>query len=70
MELTKPDIIRNIPDGTTLLVGLPEGDSLESWRVRASEINAEEGWRHYTVGHSKFTGQVAITANEPNTQES
>ena len=63
MERTKPEIIRSVPDGSTLLVDLERGDSVDAWRVRASEVNAADGWRHYTIGLNKYSGQVAITAH-------
>ena len=62
--LSKPELIRSVHEGTTLLVGLTMGDSVEAWRVRASELNRIDGYKHYSVELNKFTGQVAITAHE------
>lgn len=63
MENKKTEVIRSVADGTTLLYPLEKGDCIDAWRVRASEINAKDGWRHFTIGLNKYSGQVAITAH-------
>lgn len=61
-EKTKKEIMQSVPDGGTLTLPLA-GENLNAWRVRAAEINRDEGYEHYSITANSRLNQLTIIAN-------
>lgn len=62
MEKNNVEILRSVPDGGQLTLPMSEFGSIQALRVRASELNSQDGWLHYIVRISKIEGKVIIAA--------
>lgn len=55
-------VFSQIAEGDTLLLPLEDKKAV-SWRVRASLINRQDGYRHYSVSTNQAAGVLAIVNN-------
>ena len=62
MEKNNVEILRSVPDGGMLTIPMSSIGSIAALRVRASELNAHDGWMHYIVRTSKIEDKVIIAA--------
>ena len=62
MDKNNVEILRSVPDGGMLTMPMADFGSIQALRVRASELNAKDGWMHYVVRISKIEGKVIIAA--------
>ena len=62
MDKNNVEILRSVPDGGMMIYPISEFRSIQALRVRASELNAQDGWLHYIVRLSKIEKKVIIAA--------
>ena len=62
MDKNNVEILRSVPDGGMLTLPMSEFGSLHALRVRASDLNAQDGWMHYIVRISRIENKVIIAA--------
>lgn len=70
-EMTKVDIIRSVKDGDKMVLDYPTDTKEQlqgryaAFSVRASEINRDDGWKHYRIAKVAELRQIIIIAETP-----